>query len=96
MKKIIMIAIILIATSNFAGLWNNQITGRIYNDMDRVENLASEIKELICTPDNITVGDSIVYIISPAQKQMLRNVVMQKFLLMKAIVDTICIDYGIE
>lgn len=97
MKKILIItAMVIISTSIFAGLWDRPIVKRVQKDMARIERLAREVNDLVEIPDDFVVADSIVYELSPEQKAMFRQVAIEKFLKIRAIVDSICIDYGIE
>lgn len=93
------IAFILVALLCFAILASaisdvkREFTIRAIN---RIEELAEQCQALLGFPDTIWVEDSIYYVLTPEQRNMLDRRAKQKFIKLKVIVDSIATVFGIE
>jgi len=93
------IAFILIALLCFTLLtWALSDVKRKYTikAISRIEDLAHQCQDLLQFPDSIVVEDSIYYILTTDQRNMLDRRAKEKFIKLKAIVDSIAIVFGIE
>lgn len=95
----IKIAFILIAILCFTMLtWAISDVKRDFaiKAISRVEELAHQCQDLLQFPDTIWVEDSIYYVLTVDQRNMLDRRAKEKFIRLKAIVDSIAVVFGIE
>lgn len=95
-SKIAFILVALLCFTFLASALNDVKRKYTIRAISRIEELAHECQDLLQFPDTIWVEDSIYYVLTTDQRNMLDRRAKEKFMLLKAIVDSIAVAFGIE